>query len=241
MKHEFALFYKDLPNCTQGMNLTIVQEDIVHRIVHVLRLKEKEQCVFFAHARWARVSLQSITKKMCIVHVDEYAICETTLAHKRIMIIPVLKRDALESALYQVAAAGVTAIQLVYTKKTRTLQGKKEHERLERIIIAAAEQSKNFTFPLLYAPVPLDVALAQYASYPVKLYADVSGKPLFTYYQQMQGQDVVCMVGPEGDLLEDEKDQARKAGFVFFTLTRTVLTAEQAASLSAGIVCLQDS
>ena len=43
------------------------------------------------------------------------------------------------------------------------------------------------------------------------------------------------MVGPEADLLLEEKQQLHENGFTFCKLTQTVLRAQQAAVVSLGI------
>lgn len=240
MKHEFAIFYSDLPSSVLGSTIQLVESSMVHRIVQVLRLKEGEHFILFTRYHWARVILQSITKKSCIVSVIAYHVNDMPQINCTVL-LPVLKRESLESALYQCAAVGVTTIQLIYTQKTRSLHGAKELERLQKIIIAAAEQSKNFSFPELVSPKAFLDVISIYQNHPLKLYADPQGVPLMTVGIYQKKDPLIFMVGPEGDLTEEEKSQLKASRFVFCKLTRTVLTAEQAVGLLAGIVCLANN
>ena len=46
--------------------------------------------------------------------------------------------------------------------------------------------------------------------------------------------NIVLMVGPEGDLMGDEKAYLNGNGFVFCQLTPTILRAQQAVTVSVG-------
>ena len=72
MKHEFAIFYSDLPSSVLGSTIQLVESSMVHRIVQVHVFKEGEHFILFTRYHWARVILQSITKKSCIVSVIAY-------------------------------------------------------------------------------------------------------------------------------------------------------------------------
>ncbi|HEB41963.1 MAG TPA: hypothetical protein ENI08_03015 [Candidatus Dependentiae bacterium] len=47
---------------------------------------------------------------------------------------------------------------------------------------------------------------------------------------------VMLMVGSEGDLTEQEKEQPRETTFLFCALTPTVLRSSQAIALGSGII-----
>ena len=92
--------------------------------------------------------------------------------------LPLLKREALERALYSCVEMGANEIRLVVTKKTtREWGGEKEFARLQRIIISAAEQSKNFSIPLLYQPERFETVIDNSNS-DVCLFADPEGVPI---------------------------------------------------------------
>jgi len=124
------------------------------------------------------------------------------------------------------------------TKKTqRTWGGQKEEERIERIMQAAAEQSKNFAFPKVSSPVPLEVAVAGVARDAIKIFFDPTGcslNNLITSINTSLSTRIILSVGPEGDLTMDEKASLNGQGFVFCQLTPTILRAQQAVTVSVG-------
>jgi 16S rRNA (uracil1498-N3)-methyltransferase len=226
--HEFALYVKQLP--AESKELTITDKGMVHRITHVLRLGVAESVILFNQQHHIRFTLTKSSKNQVTGTTD--ALQNNTFYKPAVtLILPVLKKDALEAAVYGAVECGVTTIQLVTTQKVQRKWGAaKECERLERIVIAAAEQSKCFAFANIVGPVSLQDALQKCEGTQL-LFADPAGKSL-----QKITQDCAVLVGPEGDLTESEKELVKTAGAEFFKLTPTVLRAQQAAVLSVGVL-----
>lgn len=234
-KHEFALFYSDLPVENSTHTVLIKDVSLVQRISSVLRLKAGDGLILFNQKIHAQVELKDCSKKACSVLVKTWHNNKKLLPVITVF-LPLLKRDAFESALYASTALGATQIQLIQTEKTRKWQGQKELERLERIVIAAAEQSKNFNFPFILPPCPLQEALKMHHNVTQKLFADPTGKHFSEILKNhKKEQDMLLFVGPEGDLTTSEK-QLLKDAFVFCKLTPTILKSEQALALLLGMV-----
>jgi len=250
MTHEFALFYKTLSNSLQ-MNIT--DTDFVHRVIHVLRMKNGESLVLFNQQCHLSLLLQEVTPKKIFGLVSDFKSNDTYAPHIKLF-LPVLKKDAFSEAVYGAVECGVSEIQLVITEKVqRKWQGKIELERLQRVVIAAAEQSKHFAFPLVHEPISFQDALKNPG---VKnlLCADPEGehisgimkKTSFHHSQQpqekcedpgiIQKQSYGIFLGPEGGLTEKELNELKQAQVTFFKLTPTILRARQAAILSVGIL-----
>ena len=243
-KHEFALYINSLSSLMAsvpvGGDLCITSEEIYHRIVNVLRLPMGDELILFNRAMNIRCILRTFRGKKEIdvqVLAKEHNPVSTP---KITMIIPLLKREMLDDAVYSAVETGVNSIQLVATQKAqRRWGGDKELSRLQRVMIAAAEQSKHFAFPELLAPIPFDVLLDTVrTSAGPKLFFDPNGKPLLSVLYDIQKQlpqELSLMVGPEGDLTPDEKNQLQDTGFTFCKLTPTILRAQQAVAISSGL------
>lgn len=243
-KHEFALFVESLSLLVNQKhatdNVILSDEKVVHRITHVLRLKVGDQCVLFDRHLHVSVIIEAFIGKKSI-SVAVQSIQKTTTFQPTItFLLPMLKRDDYESALYALAEVGVNAIQLVFTKKTvHQWAAKRDGERAERILIAAAEQSKNFAYPEIKEPISLEVALQKYSTADVKIFFDPEGKKLFDVMcaiRDTKKSNIVLLVGPEGDLSLEEKKQVQMNNFISCALTPTIMRAMQAASLGAGFV-----
>lgn len=219
--------------------LVLTDQDVIHRITRVLRLQEGEQLVLFDRHHNALVELGPITgKKELITHIIA-ANPNKILKPHTTFFLPLLKREAFDSALYSLVEVGTNTIQLVITEKTQRTLTPHELLRAERTMISAAEQSKNFAIPLLRAPISFVqcVQLLQKES-GLKIFFDPEGIPLIeqiTRAHEQKPDTISLMIGPEGDLTPTEKKQLQQAGITFCALTPTILRACQAAALSSAI------
>ena len=241
-KHEFAIFVDQLSylvsSVEPGGTLTLEGEKLHQRLVRVLRLRSGDAVILFdraCHVRFILQEHQGKTRMRGVIHTKKANI----ILHPSItFLLPLLKRDDCNAALYSLTEIGVNEVRLVTTQKVRRAWGGEgEFIRLRRVMVAAAEQSKNFAFPELYSPTSLSIALQEIAG--ICIYFDPSGKPLFEIVSSLVGQSpeyVTLMVGPEGDLVAPEKKIIKEAGFIFCALTPTILRATQATAVGAGIV-----
>lgn len=246
-KHEFALHVESLSLLIQkkgpGDSLIFSDEKLFHRMMTVLRLRIGDACVFFDQKVYITAVLKTCVGKK-EVHVEIQTVQLTTILRPKItFLLPVLKRDDYEAALYALAEIGVNSIQLVFTHKTgNQWSGNRDTERARRILIAAAEQSKNFAYPTLKTPISLQEALKEYdegGDKTVKVFFDPTGSRFFDVAQTLyskQPEHVLLLVGPEGDLTVEEKKMVCANNFIFCALTPTILRAVHAATLAAGSV-----
>lgn len=228
-RHEFSFYCQQLPLQEGPFNLA--ESELVKRITKILRLSSGDSILLFTRERHARYTLTSVTENAVsgmLTNLQLNRIYQPSIT----LLLPLLKREALEAAVYGAVECGVTTIQLIMTQKVqRRWTGLKEYERLQRVIVAAAEQSKCFAFASLAQPISLADALNNYRD--VQLFwADGSGEAL-----DPASSDCAVLVGPEGDLTIDEKALVRTHKEVqVFSLTPTVLRAQQAAVLSIGLM-----
>lgn len=232
--HEFALYTAELSSREQAL-YTIKDPELVHRISHVLRCTAGSELILFNREIHAEFTITAINKTS-ITGTLSAPTKNSVFTPHLVLYVPLLKRAALEEALYTATEIGVQEIQLITTQKTPPWTDK-ELPRLERIIIAASEQSKNFAFPTFHAPIRLEAVLAKTSKQTVKIYADASGKPLLETMQHIAAAkpaSLIFMVGPAGDLTHEEKAAVAAAGFDFCALTPTVLRSQQAVAVGLG-------
>jgi 16S rRNA (uracil1498-N3)-methyltransferase len=243
-KHEFAVYYAQLTEYIEKRKNTdnrfvLTDQDIVHRITRVLRLQEHEQVILFDRYHHLLLELEKTHSKKELVTRVVAAQVNTQFKPDIIFFLPILKREALETALYALTEVGINTIQLMITEKTPRTITAHELARAERTIIAAAEQSKNFHFPTVLPPAhyeqSMDCVQKQTA---LKIFFDPTGNPLIEQIRavhEKRPELLALMIGPEGDLTTEEKKQLKEDGFIFCALTPTILRACQAAALSGAI------
>ena len=241
-KHEFAIYVDQLSylvsSIAPGDVLTLEGENLYQRMVQVLRMRANDACLLFDRSIHVRFVLQEPKEKTRVSGVVHTKQPNTVLHPKITFLLPLLKRDDCDAAVYSLAEMGVNDIRMILTQKVqRSWGGEREFARLQRVMIAAAEQSKNFAFPTLYPPISLQESLKTNDA--TRIYFDPAGQPLFETMQLLhrdRPEQLVLMVGPEGDLDNAEKEALKKAKFIFCALTPTILRAAQAAAICDGIV-----
>ena len=231
-QHTFALFYNDLYDTK---DLCITDQELIHRISRVLRLQKDDTFIIFNGKIQADAIIQSIDKKGIDISLTNIT---TSIPYKPLItfMLPLLKKEAFEQAVYNLVSCGITDIQPFITQKShRGSFSPSELDRLERIRIEAAQVSKNFAYTQLQPILSFQESLGK-----------ISGNGLFfdpvgiSFQEAVKSinvqQPITLLIGPEGDLTFEEKRQLQKVGFVFCKLTPTILKAEQAALLAAGMM-----
>ena len=232
-KHQFAFFYQDLieqpPN-----SWSIVDKDLVHRISRVVKISIGQYFALFNQDYHCVVQLIKAEKKqlsVCLVSSHK----NIALQPRVVFLLPLLKREALESAVYSLAELGINEIQLVITDKSRQKCTDKDLLRLEKVVIAAAEQSKHFAFPKIYAPRDLEDCVKQIPLTARKSVFDISGTKISIDHVRFNNIVTYVVVGPEGGLLKKELSFLLQHDFISYSLTQTVLRAVQAVAIGAAI------
>lgn len=241
-KHQFAFYWQELSekSLRQNETVTLKNSELFHRFVHILRLKTDETCIFFDAHKNIEVTIKSFDKKNMITFLID-AIKENVQLKPHItFLLPLLKREAFEHAIYSLVELGANEIQLVMTEKTqRKWGGAKELERLQRIMIAAAEQSKNFAMPTIHEPQELARILPELKQSCKKIFFDAQGVVAYNFFKELKKEPVenlIALIGPEGDLTLQEKRNLQQYNVLFCRLTPTVLRAEQAVVVGMGIM-----
>lgn len=243
-KHEFALYVEALSSLISGKNASdtihFSDEKLLHRMKYVLRLGPQDHCILFDRHVYTLVVILAFAGKkhvsVTIQKLQKTVVLQPTI----IFLLPILKRDDYESALYALAELGVNEIQLVFTQKTtHQWSGARDRERAEKIVIAAAEQSKNFAYPHIKEPISLENAVKEYGAADTKIFFDPTGKGLLEVISSLsiaKIKKIVLLVGPEGDLSVQEKELVKAHDFTFCALTPTIVRAVQAVALGAGFI-----
>ena len=238
--HEFALYYENLKAARSGDTITLVDTPLIGRILNVLRLRVDDTVILFDHECHIKTYIELLEKKKIVCKILSTA-QNKPLDPKISIALPILKRDAFEQAIYNITELGGTEIQLLETKKTqRKWGGDKEFERLKRISVAAAEQSKNFCMPPIHEPISLEQLLQQQDG--TVVFCDMIGSPISDLFDRQsikQTDKLTIIIGPEGDFTPEEKELLKADGIQSYKLTPTVLRAVQAISIALGYLrCL---
>lgn len=240
--HVFALFVRDMSTAITASSRekqTLVDVHLVHRIQNVLRLTPGAPFILFDRAIHVDCIFESSSKKSVSFTVQSIT-QNRALQPSITCILPMLKKESLELALYSLTELGASKIVLAQTQKSHNrFDMAKDNERMARIMQAAAEQSKNFAIPELVAPSSLPQIISSIAEFRgTKVFFDCEGDSFARLISSEDGlrDPIIVSFGPEGDLTREEKILLKNHGFLFCKLTPTILRAHQAVALGIGIV-----
>ncbi len=236
--HIFALYYAQLPSSKIEGTFLIDDISLIQRLNRVLRASEDQELILFNTIANAHIVLKAFDKKHIEALVLKWEL-NKQIAPLVTWWLPLLEKNDWEDALSFLTILGATTIQPLITKKThrqKLFDG--ESERLQRVIIAAAEQSKQFSLPTLEKVITLENALKLPKNGPL-VFFDVNGQSAYcvmTQLENLKPAHITCMVGPEGDLTDEEKGLIKSYGFQFCALTTSILRSTHASFLGMGLI-----
>lgn len=239
--HEFAVYHDALEtwsdDVVQGSVRSVHDSSLVHRLRKVIRLHVGERCLLFGKEHWARLVIEKYDERSVTMRVIEYARI-TPLQPRIELYLPLLERGAYEAALSTATVLGVTKIIPLVTAKTkRSSYAHSELERLHRIMIAAAEQSKQFFLPQLDAIQSYEEALRILDNL---IAFDINGIPVSQDIVRLKEASVMrVIIGPEGDFTEQERALLDARCVMRYRLTPSILRSEDAVMVGIGLLrCL---
>lgn len=199
--------------------------------VRVLRLSEGDSVVLIdGHGGFYHCVITKAAPKGCEVRVTEkqenYG-CRNF--HLHIAMAPTKNIDRTEWMLEKCTEMGVDEITMLNTSHSERKMVK--DERLEKVIVSAMKQSLKAYLPKLNPMTDFDrlVTACKERQKFIAHCREGEKKRLDEVY--FPGNDVVILIGPEGDFSEDEVAKAVQAGFIPITLGESRLRTE-----TAGIV-----
>jgi len=151
--------------------------------------------------------------------------------HELIMGLALVRHAAFEFALEKAVEIGVTRIIPIIAARSNAKDAGRR-ERLQRIVIEAAKQSKRYHLPRLDEPVSFANAMKIQA--PTRIvFAERNGAAL---KPAISGSPVLYLIGPEGGWTDEELNSAQGSGFSFVGLGSTILKAETAAVVATALI-----
>lgn len=258
-KHIFALYTEYISFITRNIKdfnqINTIHEisgtknqELIYRISVVLRLNPKDKIILFDNSFNAEIVILKITLKKAIIIEILNLIPNKKLEPFITWCLPILKKAAFEESLYNLGQLGIQVIQVLITDKSQNwfFNQNKEILRSEKILVAASEQAKNYNIPKLLAPIKFDqwILGSKYSlENDYKIFfdpeADLNTKNLvdkLNTINTIQNIKITGFCGPEGDLSLREKELLKNNDFNFYSLTPTILRAQEAVTIGAGII-----
>ncbi|ADC72884.1 protein of unknown function DUF558 [Thioalkalivibrio sp. K90mix] len=212
-------------------------QDRLHYATNVLRLKNDAACrVFDGQGNEFHARLEVTGRRSGTFHLGDRAAAPTTPARPIELLQGIARGDHMDLAVQKAVELGISVIRPVLCERSRSAAAHRGLDKRQAhwagIIQAAAEQCGRNELPLLVPPATLDEALD--ASSPgLDLVADEQGPPLSgaldSFGKGGTSGRVRILIGPEGGLTDEERIQARNAGFQAVAMGPRTLRTETAA------------
>lgn len=243
-KHIFAIHLSELPPLhalTIGTTLTLSDLECWHRINNVLHLRQGETCILFDGEKKLSLTLQASPKKGVVSGVIDAIEMTTPIKPALHLYQGLLKREAFNDVIYLAAQMGASSITPLITKKVQRAWGeKKEVERLQKVMIAACEQAKQYAIPVINQPVELSqLAIPPYSPDTFSLFCQPDGAGLFECLQSITThhyQAINVFIGPEGGFVQEEQALLNTSQVKPCSLTPSILRSQEAVAVCLGAI-----
>jgi 16S rRNA (uracil1498-N3)-methyltransferase len=211
-------------------NLATLKGDECLHCSKVLRKKiEDEVFVTDGKGRLHSGVISQISKKEVTISLTSEIDNQRRPHSKSIAIAPTKNIDRFEWFLEKSTEIGITDIYPFLSSRSERKIIKPE--RLEKILISAMKQSKNFHKPTLHPISPIRELLANDFVEQSKFIAHCMDPKLALQKQYVSGSNAIVLIGPEGDFTEDEVEIAKSFSWQEISLGKSRLRTE-----TAGIV-----
>jgi len=230
-----SLFY--VPTLSSG---NVLPEEESQHAVKVLRLQVGEEITLIDGAGgFFKAKITNPHPKHC-----SFEITETILEygkrdyHLHIAIAPTKNIERLEWFIEKATEIGIDEITPIICRFSERKVIKAE--RLEKIIVSAAKQSLKAYIPTLNPLCSFDELIKnQQASQKFIAHCYDEDKRLLQNEVQ-KSNDVLILIGPEGDFSKEEVQKAISAGFIPVSLGNSRLRTETAGVVACHTVCLRN-
>ena len=206
-------------------------------IIKVLRKKGGDK-IFITNGKGnlfhSEITLES--EKKCEVKITKVIFFEPKNYHLHIAIAPTKMNDRYEWFLEKATEIGIDEITPIICEHSERKIFK--IDRAEKIIQAAMKQSNQFYMPKINEPIAFsDFIKRESSSLKYIAHCEEDKKDLFKDSFQI-GQNILILIGPEGDFSSKEIALALKNNFIPVSLGNTRLRTETAGVVACHTVAL---
>ncbi len=215
--------------------IQIGDKDIIHKLSNVLRLKKGDEIIVFdGKGRECNYSIEELGKNCILAKRGIIPSQSKSLGKKITLAFPLTKEDKIDFILQKATELGV-AIFIPFSCQ-RSLQfspSAKKKQRWQKIITEATRQSQGLWMPALEEATSFKKLIKR--NYKLKLAGSFEGKRVEDVLPK-KTDEVLVVIGPEGDFTKAEYEQLENSDFKFIRLSSQILRVETACIFSVGLI-----
>lgn len=198
--------------------------------MRVLRLREGDELhITDGRGTLYRAEVEEAHPKHCTIRiVEEHLEWEKRPYRLTVAVAPTKNIDRIEWFVEKATESGIDRIVPILCDHSERKVIKEE--RLEKIAVSAMKQSLKAYKPEITPLTPIRALLAEpFEGVKLIAHCEEDMERVFMGDVVTKGEDVMILIGPEGDFSKEEIEVARKAGFREVTLGQSRLRTETAA------------
>ncbi len=202
-----------------------------HYVSNVMRLKEKEVFSLFNSSGEWEAKILNITKNIVEFNVTKQLRQKENNKNLWLAFSPI-KSNYFNFMIQKATELGVTKfIPIIFE---RTIVRKVNKERLEKVIIEAAEQSNRITVPSIVDPQKLKSFLSNDMDL---IFTDLNTANTKIDLTKLTNKPTCVIIGPEGDFSEQEREEILKFnGVQSLKINENILRSETAVISALSII-----
>ena len=202
-----------------------------HYVSKVMRLKEKEVFSLFNSSGEWEAKISNITKSIVEFNVTKQLRQKENTKELWLAFSPI-KSNYFNFMIQKATELGVTKFLPIIFE--RTIVRKINKERLEKVIIEAAEQSNRITVPSIEEPQKLKSFLNNDMDL---IFTDLNTANTKIDLKKLTTKPTCVIIGPEGDFSEQERDEILKFnGVQPIKINENILRSETAVISALSII-----
>lgn len=229
-----------------GNIITMQDKEQVHHINSVLHLKLKEPVVVFdENSNEYSCLISELGDKITLEIKERRFPDKSNTKVKLTLACAIPKKSKFDDIVDKLTQLGVARVIPLLTERVIVkFDRKKENLRLERwrkIAQSAAEQSQRKDIPVIGPVQKLKDILAKSKDFDLKLIPTLVGQrkslqEVFSLSLSLTINNILVLIGPEGDFSDEEVNLAKDAGFIPVTLGDLVLRVDTAVISVASFI-----
>ena len=202
-----------------------------HYVSKVMRLKEKEVFSLFNSSGEWEAKILNITKTIVEFNVTKQLRQKENTKDLWLAFSPI-KSNYFNFMIQKSTELGVTKFLPIIFE--RTIVRKINRERLEKVIIEAAEQSNRITVPIIEEPQKLKNFLSNDMDL---IFTDLNSANTKIDLKKLTTKPICVIIGPEGDFSEQEREEILKFnGVQSIKINENILRSETAVISALSII-----
>lgn len=210
-------------------NIVCLDETESAHCVRVLRYKNGDDILLInGIGDIIKGTVADANSKKCVINVSSVNSAPNAGAKLHVAIAPTKQNDRLEWFIEKAVEIGISEITPIiceYSERRKT-----NPQRLQKILISACKQSLRPWFPTINDEIKFKDFIINNVNHSQKLIAYIDDEPLPHISETIQpGEDLLVIIGPEGDFSPDEINFAKQHGYKLVSLGDARLRTETAA------------